>query len=583
LAPPGSPSPESAEGAAPAAPAEDQDFEALLGQHLTRMDVTLEPGQLLRVPIVSTQGDDVLVDVGEKAEGVLKRTELLDLSGQALYRPGDLIDVVVRGQDPTTGLIRLSHTEARRRLTYQAIEAALAAGTPIRGRVTRAVKGGLIVEIGTTAFLPASQIDLRRVEDLEAWVGQQIECLVLEFSPANHRIILSRRKLLESRRQHTRAALLERLQVGDVVEGTVKRIVDFGVFVDLGDNVDGLIPRSEVSLNRAGRPEDYVQLGERVRVKVIEIDRETGKMTLSRRRAQPDPWEGVLARYPLGKEIEGEIVSLTGYGAFVRLEEGLDGMIHISDLAWDSAGRRPSDYVSVGQRLQAVILQIDAEKQRISLGVKQITTDPWEELEERYPAQTRIRGKVTGLTKYGAFVEIEPGIEGMIHVSDFSWAKRVNHPREVVRKGEEIEACVLAIDRQRRRIALGVKQLAENPLALFSARTKVGQSVQGTVINLTDFGVFLKLEEGVEGFIHVSQLDRNRVESPAALFKIGDSIEAEVTKIDLEAGKVSLSRRQLLKREEKEILRSYRSAGSGGSNLGELLAEIPFEDELSKD
>ncbi|MBI1784407.1 S1 RNA-binding domain-containing protein [Candidatus Sumerlaeota bacterium] len=455
---------------------------------------------------------------------------------------------------------------------------------PVTGRVVRVVKGGLIVDVGTTAFLPSSQVDQRRIENFDEWVGQTVECLVLEFVPEKRRIVLSRRKLLDQRDAEKREQLMKKISLGQVIEGTVKRLVEFGAFVDIG-GIDGLIPRSEISWHRMAKPADYLKAGDTVPVKVIDIDASNGKITLSRRQMQPDPWNRAAAQFPAGTMIEGEVVSLTNYGAFVRLGEGLDGMIHISDMAWDSGGKQPSAYVAAGQRVQAQVLNVDTANRRISLGLKQLSADPWSELEVKYPPMTRIKGKVTGLTKYGAFVEIESGIEGMVHVSDFSWDQRVNHPREKVNKGDEIEVCILKIDSVQRRISLGVKQLTLSPIMQFSHQHRQGECIEGEIVNVTEFGVFMKLAEGIEGFVHVSQLDTGRVDSPTKTFQIGQSLRAEITKIDLQAGKVNLSRRQLLKREEKQTIASYmgkKAARSGGTNLGELLSELPLDEDFSK-
>ncbi|OPZ08294.1 MAG: 30S ribosomal protein S1 [candidate division BRC1 bacterium ADurb.BinA292] len=564
----------------PAAASEEMD--AMIDQYLDQMTGALSQGQLLTVPVVAIKSDHVLVDIGEKSEGIIHIREFPLRGNVPDVQLGQEIEVVVKGYDAESGLVNLSYQEARRRKALEEVNAALEQGRPIKGTVTRTVKGGLILDIGTTAFLPASQIDLRRVENFEEWIGRELEALVIEHVPEKRRIIVSRRRLLEREREQMRQQAMSRLEVGSEVDVVVKRIVDFGVFVDLG-GVDGLIPRSEVSWQRNARPEDYFNVGDTIRVKVIEIDQETGKITLSRRLAMADPWETAVAKYPAGSEIRGTVVSLTNYGAFVRLEEGLDGMIHISDMAWDAAGHKPGDYVQAGQEVSAQVLNVDREGRRISLGLKQMTRDPWEDVVERFPRGTHIKGPVTGLTKYGAFVELEPGIEGMIHVSDFSWDKRVSQPKDVVHRGEEIEAVVLDIDRERRRISLGVKQLSESPLALFKARHKVGDIVEGEVTGITEFGAFVRLADGVDGFLHVSQIDRDRVEKVADHIKVGDTIRTKIVKIDSGTGKISLSRRQMMKEQEKKVIQSYlkRSGREESINpMGELLEDINLLDDL---
>lgn len=561
----------------------NEEMDALMDQYLDQMGSVAQSGQLLSVPIVTVHADHVLVDVGAKSEGMVSRTELAEASGITEPVVGQVIDVVVKGTDSATGLVILSHAEAREQVSFRDIEQAHENKTAITGKIVRAVKGGVIVNVGAEAFMPASQIDLRRVNDIESWVGREVECLVIEFMPRKSRIILSRRQLLEDALKIKREALFARLVEGQLIEATVKRVVDFGAFLDL-DGIDGLVPRTEISWQRNCKPGECVKVGETLQVKVIEINHEGQKITLSRRQAMTDPWEACAEKFPEGADVEGEVVSLTSYGAFVRLSEGVDGMIHISDMSWDSGGRRPSDFVAVGQGVRVSVLKVDGETRRISLGLKQLSKDPWSDIEARYPRGSRIKGKVTGLTKFGAFVEIEPGIEGMIHVSDFSWEQRVEQPRDVVEKGQEIEASILAIDRNRRRISLGVKQLSASPIEEYSNSHRIGDHVEGEVTNVTDFGVFVKLAERIEGFIHVSQLDRSRVESPSAVFKKGDTVSAEITKIERDSGKISLSRRQMLKKEEKRLLKTYtKSSESGGANLGELIAGLSLDDDLPKE
>ncbi len=563
--------------------AERDEMDAMMAQYLEQMPGEVSTGELLNVPIVAIKSDHVLVDVGDKSEGIINIKEFPLVGDKLTVNIGDLIDVVVRGHDPDSGMIILSYQEARRRKALVAVEEAMKNNAPITGVVMRTVKGGLIIDIGTTAFLPASQIDLRRIENFEEWIGREVTGYIIEYTPEKRRIIVSRRKMLEEARESERKVVMGRISVGQMIECAVKRVVEFGAFVDLG-GIDGLIPRSEISWHRNAKPEDFLKTGEVIQAKVIEIGAENGKITLSRRQAQANPWDTVADRFPVGSAINGEIVSVTNYGAFVRLEEGLDGMIHVSDMAWDAMGKKPSDYVAVGQEVSASVLGIDAKAHRISLGLKQLTKDPWEEIESRYPKGMRIKGQVTGLTKYGAFVELEPGIEGMIHVSDFSWEKRVSQPRDVVQKGDEVEACVLEVDREKRRISLGVKQLSESPLEQFIAHYQTGDTVEGEVVNVTEFGAFVKLADGVEGFIHVSQLDKERVNAPSDCIKVGEKVTAKVSKIDPETGKISLSRRQLMKDQERQNNAPYLKKKDTGSifSMAELLEDIVLEDDLPK-
>lgn len=563
------------------APDTQDELDVMMDQYLDQMSGDVNQGQLVTVPIIAIRGDHILVDVGEKSEGIINIKEFPTINGKLTVQVGDKIDVVVKGYDSESGLINLSHQEARRRRAMEIVRDALDNNHPVKGTVTRTVKGGLIVDIGTTAFLPASQIDLRRVENFEEWIGREVEGYIIEFVPEKRRIIVSRRKMLEEERERRRLAIIGKLSVGQNVEVAVKRIVEFGVFVDL-DGLDGLIPRSEISWQRNAKAEDYMQVGDVIQAKIIEIDAGSGKVTLSRRQANVNPWDSAVDRYPAGSAVSGKVVSITSYGSFVRLEEGLDGMIHISDMAWDAAGKKPTDYISAGQEVSATVLSVDPIARRISLGLKQMTKDPWEEMEAKYPKGTRIKGQVTGLTKYGAFVELEPGVEGMVHISDFSWEKRVSQPRDVVKKGDEIEACVLEIDRGRRRISLGVKQLSESPIERYLMQIATGDVVEGEVTNLTEFGAFVKLADGVEGFMHVSQLDRERVQSPSECLTVGERITAKITKIETDSGKISLSRRAMLKEQERKTVAQYmkRKESSSLLSMGDLLGDIVLEDDL---
>lgn len=564
-------------------PEPQDELDTMMDQYLDQMSGEVTQGQLLTVPVVALKGESVLVDVGEKSEGVINIKEFPLVDGKPAVALGDMVEVVVKGYDNESGLINLSYQEARRRKAMKMVKEALDNQTPLKGQVTRTVKGGLIVDIGTTAFLPASQIDLRRIDNFEEWIGREVEGLVIEYVPEKRRIIISRRKMLENAREQLRHSIMEKLTPGQVVEVNVKRIVEFGVFVDL-EGVDGLIPRSEISWQRNARPEDYMQVGDVLQCRIIEINAETGKVTLSRRQAHINPWDTAIERYPAGSVVSGKVVSLTSYGAFVRLEEGLDGMIHVSDMAWDAAGKKPTDYVTTGQDVTATVLGVDPTAKRISLGLKQMTRDPWEEMEARYPKGLHITGRVTGLTKYGAFIELEPGIEGMIHVSDVSWEKRISQPRDVFKKGDEVEACILEVDRNRRRISLGVKQLSESPIEKFLTQFSSGDIVEGEVTSLTEFGAFVKLAEGMEGFMHVSQMDTERVQSPDKVLKVGEVIQAKIIKIENDSGKVSLSRRQLIKEQERQTISAYmkknKKEGSSLINMGELLGDIVLEDDL---
>ncbi len=560
---------------------DNREMDAMMDQYLDQMSSSLSEGQLLSVTVIAIKADHVLVDVGDKSEGMIDLHELPSHEGSVTVKVGDVIDAVVKGSDAESGLVTLSYREAQRRRAMDMIEEAVKNETPVKGVITRTVKGGLIIDIGTTAFLPGSQIDLRRVENFESWVGREVEGLIIEYAPEKRRIILSRRKLLEGQREKQRHALLDSFKVGQLMDVTVKRVVNFGVFVDLG-GIDGLIPRSEISWQRNAQPEDFLKEGDPLQVHVIEIQPQSGKITLSRRKARENPWDNVAERYPVDTHVTGPVVSITSYGAFVRLDEGMDGMIHISDMAWDASGKKPGDFVEVGQELNAVVLSVDADAHRMSLGLKQLGEDPWLEVAQRYSKGNLVKGKVTGLTRYGAFLELEEGLEGMIHVSDFTWDKRINQPRQATSLGEELEAVVLDVDTDRRRIALGVKQLTDNPVQGFLAGHKIGDVVEGEVVNVTEFGAFINLAPGLEGFMHISQFDRDRIENLADVVKVGERLEAKITRIDPGSDKISLSRRQMMKEQDRKVVASYmkRNDRAALNNMGELFGEINLLDDL---
>jgi small subunit ribosomal protein S1 len=556
-------------------------MDAMMDQYLDQMSSDVNQGQMIQASVIAVKSDGLLLDVGDKSEGFVPLREVQESNGEMTIQIGDVLEVIIKSQDPETGLVALSYREARRRKAWQQAEDCFKNRKPIEGKIIRTVKGGVILDIGTTAFLPASQIELTRTENFEELIGRVVQGYVIEFVPDKRRIIVSRRALLQEERDQVRGEILKQLEVGQELEVNVKRLVDFGAFVDV-KGLDGLIPRSEISWQRSARPEEYLTVGETIRIRLMEIDQEKGKLTLSRRQAIPDPWSNVETSYPVGSKVSGKVVSLTNYGAFVRLQEGLDGMVHISDMAWDSQGMKPSDFAKTGDELDVEVLNLDPTERRISLGMKQLTTDPWSDMADRYPKGHKLRGKITGLTRYGAFVELETGVEGMVHISDFSWGNRIAHPKDIVKAGEEIDVCVLSVDRERRRISLGVKQLVESPVEQFRKSFKTGDLVEGRVVRLTDQGVFIQLNESVDGFMHVSQMDAERVENPADMMKQGEKVISKITKIE-RGNKITLSRKAMLKEQEKKTISTYLKSGSSkGSlqNMGELLEDLQFDDEL---
>ncbi len=550
-------------------------FDALLQQYLPQ-SLNLEVGDIIEVPIVTVRRDYVLIDVGDKAEGVIDICEFLDENSEINIAVGDLVEVLIQGRDEESGQVMVSHQLAVQRLSLERLQRAYENKTPLSGKVTEVVKAGLIVRVGIPCFMPASQIDRRHVDDLTAWLGKQIEAYVIDFNLSRRRAILSRRKLLEEAEEQRRQNLLASLIPGENLTVKVKSVLDFGAFVDLG-GLDALLPREEVSWERGAHPSAFLKEGQTLKVKILSVDRETGKVAVSRRQAKSNPWETIERKYPVNKVVRGAVVNITRYGAFVNLEEGLTGLIHASDLSWASGAKRPQDYLKEGDTVKAVVLGLDKEKRRMSLGLKQISLDPWTEVEEKYPVGSKIHGVVTAFTNYGAFVRLDENIEGMIHVSDFSWGKPPAHPGKVLRLNQEVEAVVLKTDQESHRISLGLKQLTISPFEEFARTHSVGERVKGRVVRLVPFGAFVELG-GVEGLIHVSQIAPERIESPDDVLKVGQTVDLKITKIDVANQKISLSRKEYLRDLEAREAKGYINKPiKGGVNMGELLKKLPIE------
>jgi len=559
---------------------DEQDMEELFRAAVEGMEegTGFVAGEIREVSVVALTGESVFVDVGDKAEGVLPIAEFLDADGKPHIEVGQTIPVEIRGHDSESGQVRVSHRSAIARLALARIEEAFEKKISLSGRVTEVVKGGLIVDIGLQAFMPASQTDLHRVEDLSQFVGQKVDVLVIEFNRTRKRAVVSRRQRLEDERKDAKRGLLEGLKPGETMEGTVKNIQEFGVFVDLG-GVDGFIPREEISYDRGAAPDQFFKVGDVTQVKVLKVDPNSERITLSRKQTGTDPWADADSRFPVGARVRGKVVSLTHYGAFVQIEEGITGMIHASDMSWSTkANIKPSEFVNEGDIVEAQVLEINAEKRRLSLGLKQITMDPWIEVEAKYPVGSHVKGSVTSMTNYGAFVRLDEHIEGMVHVSDLSWEKRISHPNKVLKQGQEVECLVLKADPLQRRLSLGIKQLEESPFTSFQRSFPPGTIVTGEVTRVVPFGAFVKLPNDIEGLLHVSQIDEQRIEKPEQVLKVGEKVTCKVTKVDPRSGKISLSRKEALKQLDREFMKQYVNREvSGGMNLGEALRLAAME------
>jgi len=541
----------------------------LLAEELEKKVEALVPGTIVKGKIVTQLGNDVIVELGLKSEGIVDAGEFDDPSEIV---PGKEIEVLLEEMDAESGIL-LSKRKADRIRGWERVIASNKEGDVVKGMVTRRIKGGLLVDIGVPVFLPASQVDIRKPGDISRFIGQEIECKILKIDTENHNIVVSRRKLIEEDRQASKERILREIEVGQIRKGIVKNIADFGVFVDLG-GLDGLLHISDLSWGRISHPSELVQLDQEIECMVIGVDRENEKISLGLKQKQPSPWESAEQRYPVGKRVKGTIVNIMNYGAFVRLEEGIGGLIHISEMSWTKRIAHPGDILTLGQEVEVMVLDVNKEKQEISLGLKQLETNPWTIAGQKYPVGTMVTTKVTSLTNYGAFVEIEPGIDGLIHISDLSWTKKYNHPGEALQKGQEVKCAVLEVDEEKHRVSLGVKQLTEDPwIRAIPEKYIPGQIVKGVVTKLTNFGVFVELEPDLEGLLHISELSDSKVDSPQDVVKIGDVLEVKILRVDTDSRKIGLSLRRVQWAAEDKAAEAAAS--------GQTTASAPIEENES--
>jgi small subunit ribosomal protein S1 len=500
-----------------------------------------KPGTILKGRVVGRAGDDFVIDVGLKSEGLIPFSEWEDHSSVDV---GDEIQVWLDNVESDSGHILISKRKADRILNWHRIVDTKNEDDTIEGRVMRKIKGGLLVDIGYPVFLPASQVDIRRPGDIGEFIGKTIRAKILKIDTERRNIVISRRKLIEEERTTAKESLMSELEVGQIRKGTVKNIADFGAFVDLG-GIDGLLHITDMSWDRISHPSELVKIDEEIEYKVLNIDREKEKIALGLKQLKPNPWEEVEQQYPPGTSLTGEVVNIVNYGAFVKIATGVEGLVHISEMSWTRRISHPSELLSVGDTVDVIVLEINKNKHEISFGIKQTQENPWEHVAEKYPPNTRIQGKVRNLTNYGAFVEVEEGIDGLLHVSDMSWTKKISHPSEVLKKNHEIECVVLKVEQDKQRIALGLKQLQEDPWAHAVPENYIpGQIVEGTVTKITNFGVFVELEEDLEGLLHVSELADHKVEDPHSEVKIGDKVLVKILRVDPIERKIGLSKKR---------------------------------------
>src|SRR5262245_27452596 len=530
----------------------EEDFSALFERSLK----SPKQGEVVTGRVVVVGRDVVTVDIGYKSEGHIPIHEFTTRDGHVMVQPGDEVDVYFEASDNETGDIVLSRQKAEQHKVWREIEKAYDRDGAVEGTIVGKVKGGLKVDIGVAAFLPGSHADLRPARNLDRYIGQRGRFAVLKFNRSRGNVVVSRRSVLERERNQLKEETLRVLEEGIILEGVVKNITDYGAFVDLG-GIDGLLHVTDMSWTRVAHPSDVVGVGDHVKVVVLRYDSERERVSLGMKQIMPDPWSSVAERYPVGTRTRGKVVNLTDYGAFIELEPGLEGLIHVSEMSWTRRVAHPSKVLEVGQEVEVQVLGIDAANRRVSLGLKQVEPNPWEKVRINHPIGSRIRGTVKSITDFGLFVELEEGIDGLVHVSALHWTKRVKHPSELYNKGDEVEAVVLGIDVNNERISLGIKQLAEDPWARVPRVYPVGTRVRGKVTSVTDFGVFVEIEEGVEGLIHVSQLSTERIDRPAALYSVGDEVEAEVTQVDAREKRIGLSIKALRRTEEREEVDAY--------------------------
>ncbi len=535
----------------------------------------LKEGAIVTGTITEIRQNEVVVDIGGKSEGLIPANEFLDLGE---LQVGSQIEVYLEKQEDKNGNPVLSYDRAQQKKNWDNILAKCQEGSVVAGRVKAKVKGGLIVSIGVDSFLPASHIDVQPPKNLDQYVGQTYDFKVLKINLDRKNIVLSRRELIEEQRTNKRRALLDTIQPGQIRKGVVKNLTDFGAFIDL-DGMDGLLHITDMSWGRIAHPSEMLKQGEEVEVMIIEVNREKERVSLGLKQTTKNPWDGLEHRYPVGSKVHGKVVNLVPYGAFVEIEQGVEGLVHVTELSWTKRIAKPSDVLKVGQELDAVVLGINREEQKISLGLRQLEPNPWDMVRHNYPVGARVRGKVRNMTTYGAFIELEEGIDGMVHVSDMSWTRKVNHPSEVLKKGDEVDAVVLDVDPQQQRISLGMKQLQTDPWSDIDSFFKIGDVVTGTVSKITSFGAFVELKDGIDGLVHISQIQEERVEKIKDVLKPGQQVTARVIKIDRDEHRLGLSIKaanysaEQLAAETSAYDAIKRDSGTDMMNLGDILDE----------
>jgi small subunit ribosomal protein S1 len=548
--------------------------ETSFAELFTKGPESVKEGELAKGKVLAIDDDYVTVDVGFKSEGMIASWEFMEEDGTMLIGVGDEVEVLVEDAEDEEGRVVLSKEKAERLKVWDEISKAYEREESVEGTIVARVKGGLSVDIGVKAFLPGSQVDLRPVRNLDGMIGDRAQFRIIKFNKRRGNIVLSRRALLETERRQMRETTLATLSTDQILDGVIKNLTDYGAFIDLG-GIDGLLHITDMSWGRINHPSELFNVGDEIKVKILKFDPESERVSLGLKQIQPDPWVDAALRYPLGKRLEGKVVSLTDYGAFIELEAGIEGLVHVSEMSWTKRIKHPSKVVSTGDDVEAVVLDVDEQNRKISLGMKQTEENPWTLIEEQYPVGTKVSGTVRNITNFGVFIGLDEGIDGLVHVSDISWTEQVKHPSEKFEKGDEVNAVVLKIDKENEKFSLGVKQLEPNPWDGISKKFGVGSEVTGPVTSVTDFGVFVRLEDGIDGLVYSSELAAERLENPSDHFKPGQEVTALVVKVEPEEQKVSLSIRALSDKEERKALKELaeQESQTQTTTLGDLLAE----------
>ena len=534
----------------------------------------LKEGEVVKGTVIQVTKDFAIVDVGYKSEGQVRLSEFTNAKGETNGAAGDTVEVLLESRENETGMGVLSKEKADKMRIWDEISAACERDELVHGTIVGRVKGGLSVDIGVKAFLPGSQVDIRPVRNLDQYIGKDFDFKVIKFNKKRGNIVLSRRVLLEKQREEMKKETLTRLQEGAVLKGVVKNLTDYGAFIDLG-GIDGLLHITDMSWGRIGHPSEVFNVGDEVRVIVLKFDPNTERVSLGLKQIQEDPWHRADEKYPVGTRVKGKVVSLTDYGAFIEIEQGVEGLVHVSEMSWTKRVKHPSKLINVGDQVEAVVLDIDPKAKRIALGMKQIEPNPWTLLEDKYPIGSVIKGQIRNVTDFGIFVGVEEGIDGLVHVSDISWTQRIKHPGELFKKGDEVEAVVLNIDVENERFSLGIKQLLQDPWDTLAERTPIGSVVKGKVTKVTDFGAFVEIEDGIEGLVHVSELREERVEKPSDVVKEGDELEVKIIDINTVDRKIALSAKAVLSGESdyRDYLRQ-QGQDFGKARLGDLMKKF---------